>query len=386
ARMIVQNGTDDGIRGTNVTGFTLADSTVSGNGDAVGERGIEFVGLFGSPSISDSVVTGSAEDNLYVENTSGTVALTVAGTAGASPATCQFNNTSASVGNDGILFLGGGPANTSISVSNCSFSNSRGDHFQATNAAGATGTMDVVFQANALTGAAGNLGAGITIFPSGGTTTFDVLNNNIQGAVFSAITVNLNTSAPASAVLSGTVSGNTIGTAGTLDSGSSQGDGITVFSNGPGTTTVAITNNTIRQYSNLAGINLHQRDGSGTLNATVTGNTIGNPGSFASNGIVAAAGSVTGDAGTLCVDIGGAGALANSIAGSGANFGTDFRLRQRFNTTVRLPGYGGPATDTATVIAFVQGRNTGSETGSATVNAPAGGSGFVGGAACPQPS
>jgi hypothetical protein len=305
---------------------------------------------------------------------------------GASPATCQFNNTSATVGNDGVLFLGGGSANTAINVSNCSFSNSRGDHFQATNAAGATGTMDVVFQGNTLTGAAGNLGAGITIFPSGGTTTFDVVGNNIQGAVFSAIMVNLNTSAPASAVLSGTVSGNTIGTGGTTDSGSYQGDGITVFSNGPGTTTVAITNNTIRQYSNLAGIQLHQRDGSGTLNATITGNTIANPGTFASNGILATAGSTTTDAGLLCVDIGGAGALANSLTGSGAVGATDFRLRQRFNTTVRLPGYAGSATDTAAVIAFVQGRNTGSETGSATVNAPAGGSGFVGGAACAQPS
>ncbi|MGH2689934.1 MAG: cadherin-like domain-containing protein, partial [Actinomycetota bacterium] len=265
--MVVQNGTDDGIRGTNVTGFTLAGSTVSGNGDVVGERGIEFTGLFGSPTISDSVVTGSAEDNLYVNNTSGTLTLlTVTGTPAASPSTCQFNNTSATVGNDGILFLGGGSANMAISVTNCSFSNSRGDHFQATNAAGATGTMDVVFQANELTGAAGNLGAGVTIFPSGGTTTFDVVGNDIQGAVFSAVMVNLNTSAPASSVLSGTVSGNTIGTAGTLDSGSVQGDGISVLSNGPGTTTVAITNNTIRQYSNLAGINIHQRDGDGTLN------------------------------------------------------------------------------------------------------------------------
>ena len=72
--------------------------------------------------------------------------------------------------------------------------------------------------------------------------------------------------------------------------------------------------------------------------------------------------------------------MANSIAGSGANGGTDFRVRQRFGTTVRLPGYGGGATDTAAVVAFIQGRNTGAETGSATVQAP--GAGFVGGAAC----
>jgi hypothetical protein len=75
--------------------------------------------------------------------------------------------------------------------------------------------------------------------------------------------------------------------------------------------------------------------------------------------------------------------LANSLAGSGANGGTDFRVRQRFGTTVRLPGYVGGATDTAAVVTFIQGRNTGTETGSATVQAP--GAGFVGGVPCTQP-
>ena len=82
----------------------------------------------------------------------------------------------------------------------------------------------------------------------------------------------------------------------------------------------------------------------------------------------------------MCIDIGGAGALANSLAGSGANGSEDFRVRQRFSTTVRLPGYAGGSTDTAAVVAFIQGRNNGAETGSATVQAPGGG--FVGGAAC----
>ena len=69
------------------------------------------------------------------------------------------------------------------------------------------------------------------------------------------------------------------------------------------------------------------------------------------------------------------------LSGSGANGGTDFRIRQRMSTTVRLPGYGGAATDTAAVVSFIQGRNTGAETGSATAQSPPGG-GFVGGAAC----
>src|ERR1041384_5931498 len=149
------------------------------------------------------------------------------------------------------------------------------------------------------------------------------------------------------------------------------------------------------------------------------------------------AGPATGDSGTMCIDLGGAGALANSFAGSGANGSTgfrvpqpkatparlpgsgggetpgagalansfagsgangstDFRIRQRMATTVRLPGYGGGNTDTAAVVAYIQGRNNGSETGNATVNtatssetgAPFGG-GFVntpGGVPCSGPT
>lgn len=375
--MNVQNGGDDGIQGSSVTGFTLSNCNVTGNGNAVTERGVEITNLLGTASISSSSVSNNAEDNLYVVNNTGTLTLLTV-------TNSTFSNTSATVGNDGIHFRGEvGSPNMSISVSNCTFANNRGDHFQATTDASNTAVMDVVFQSNTLTGAAGNLGAGITInTASNSDLTFDVSGNNIQGAVSSAININLGTGTPGTASLSGTINNNTIGTAGTTDSGSSQGDGVTVFSNSLGATTVAITNNTIRQYSNLAGIQLHQRDGNGSLHATITGNTIANPGSFASNGILAQAGAIAADAGFLCVDIGGAVALANSIAGSGGG-GDDFRVRQRFGTTVRLPNYGGLSTDTAAVVAFIQGRNTGIETGSATVQAPGGG--FVGGAACNQP-
>ena len=159
---------------------------------------------------------------------------------------------------------------------------------------------------------------------------------------------------------------------------------------GSGTETVAITNNTVRQY-NLNGINVVTRLGAPTLNATITGNTIGNPGAFALNGILVSAGasSALPDAGLICAGIGGAGALANAITGAGTNgadpTATDFRVRQRFSTTVRLPGYVGLAGDTTAVVAFVKANNGVTPTGSATAAFPATGGGFVGGAACPTP-
>jgi hypothetical protein len=371
----VLNGGDDGIRGSGVNGFTLASSSVSTNGNAVNESGLDFVGgLTGTASITSTSVTGSAENGLIVTNASGTLNLTVTnGT---------FSNTSALVGNDGIHLDANDTAAITASVTGSTFNNNRGDHFQFATNATSSGSSNVTFSNNTLTAVAGNLGGGITLSTDASAdTAFTLSNNNIQGAISSAITTDIGTNSTAGGTLSGTISGNTIGTAGVPNSGSSQFNGITSYANGNGTQTVAISSNTIRQYSNFAGIDARIRAGAApTLNATITNNTIANPGTFASNGLFVQAGAASGDGGLICAGISG-----NTMAGSGANGGTDFRLRQRFNTTVRLPGYGGAAGDTAAVVAFVQGNNPGSETGSATVDFPASGGGFVGGAACPTP-
>src|SRR6185503_16669773 len=62
--------------------------------------------------------------------------------------------------------------------------------------------------------------------------------------------------------------------------------------------------------------------------------------------------------------------------------GGDIRVRQRMNGTMRLPGYGGGATDLAAVSAYLNGRNA--EVSSSTATADS--TGFAGGAACTQPN
>jgi hypothetical protein len=160
---------------------------------------------------------------------------------------------------------------------------------------------------------------------------------------------------------------------------------------GGGSSIVGITNNVLAQYNNNA-IHIQGGDasagGNGSINATVTGNTISNPGNLSGlilNGLHLNWGTSSGDAHQACLSIGGAGGLANSLTGSGANGGTDFRLRQRMATTVRLPGYAGANNDNAAVVAFVQGNNGGTPTGSVANSVPTGG-GYVGGAACTAPS
>jgi methionine-rich copper-binding protein CopC len=390
--MNVQNGGDDGIRGTTVSGLTLSNMNVSGNGNAVGERGIELNGLTGTATIGSSTFTGSAEDNANIVNSSGSLNLSVTGS--------TFSNTSALTGNDGILISSNDSAAVTASITGSTFNHNRGDQFQFATNTSSTGSNTVTFSNNTLTDDRGSthggtdLGGGVSITQDGGAdVAFTLANNNVQGAVDTALKVDMGTGSTAGALVSGTISGNTIGTAATADSGSAQNNGISVTSQNFGTETVSITGNTVRQY-NLNGINIVSRLGAPTENATITGNTVGNPGGFALNGILVSAGaSSTGnnggnDAGTICAGIGGAGALANSITGAGTNgadpTATDFRVRQRFATTVKLPGYGGSTTDDAAVVTFVKGNNGGTPTGSATHSVPPGG-GFIGGTACATP-
>ncbi len=377
ASMVLQNCQTHGLDASNLTHFSLTNSTVSANGNAANERGLNFNGLYGTASITGTIVTASASDNLYVANSSGTLTqLNIAGPG------CTFSNTLGANGNDGILIVGDSTATMSVAVSNCSFTNHRGDHFQASTSGSNTATMNVSFTGNTLSHTSGSVGAGVTIASADGAmTTATVSDNTITGAVASAITVSQGyNNAHAGAALKATLANNVIGSSGVANSGSAQGDGITVTQNGSGTLTTLISNNTIRQYANAFGIQFVTGDGSGTFNGTLSGNTVSEPaGELAANGFQLNAGLVASDAGTVCLALDN-----NQMAGAGNSaFGyTDFRLRQRQATTVRLPGYSGGASDTAAVTAYVQaGRINGS--GNAAVSGA--GAGFTNAAACPTP-
>ncbi|MCM2313946.1 MAG: hypothetical protein NDJ92_02175, partial [Thermoanaerobaculia bacterium] len=377
SHMNIQNGGDDGIRGSTVNGLNLNGVSVTSNGNAVGEWGLDLTQLTGSGSMSSCTVSGSAENNVVIANTSGTLAAF-------NVTSSSFTTTNMTTGDDGFRIENNGTGSMTISITGSTFTDNKGDHFQAATSAGATGSMNVTFSNNTLTTTAANdpnvIGGGITLSPSGSADmTFTLNGNNIQQAFDEAINLNLGTASTAAASMIGTISNNIVGTAGTVDSGSESGSGISVISNGAGLTTVSVTNNQVFQYANPYGILLNIKEGSTSMNATVTGNTVSNPGTFALNGIRVDAGATAGDSGTLCAVVSG-----NSVAGSGPGVDTDIRLRQRFNTTIRLPGYAGANNDTTAVNTFVAGNNAGSDVSSAH-NVGGGGGGFVGGAACPLP-
>jgi len=409
-RMQVLNGGDDGIFGTTVTGFTLASSLIDNNGNAVSEAGLDFDNLFGTSSITNSTIRLSHENNVEVRNTTNNgsqATLTVTG--------CQISNASAKTqSDDGVLFQMTGTSNGSINVSNSVFTANRGDHLQGTSSNSAS--LNAVFTNNNLIGGHSTaLGQGIvvnsTVVTGSPTITYDINGNKINGAILSAITVNLGVPSSATSAMSGQVRNNIIGTTGVIRSCSEQANGIAVDSHGKGTHTVSVTGNTMRQCkdrginvtaNNSPSISNGEAQPGGNLFLTVQSNAVLeggpiNPPGFPADGtgsreaFLLTAGSTSTDTIFTCLELGGAGSLANNFNRGTEAIATgleDIRLRKNTgsNLQIRLPGYAGGPNDAAAVAAFEVPRQTSSEDGTVTVAVNAAGAGgFIGGAACALP-
>ena len=379
----VANSSGNGIIGSNIDGFTLAGSTVSDNGSANTDDGIDFTGLTGTASITNSTITGSANDDASITDTSGSLNLTVTGS--------TFKNTSASAtAGDGLDVFPNGTTNATVSVTGSTFTNNVGNQFLFQTASGSSGSNTLTFSNNALSNPGSLVGGGASIFSNGADNiTATVDDNNIQGAAYNAIWLEQDKTA---GTVAATIDGNTIGSPGTACSGSSGGSDIGATARGSGTQTLSITNNNLYQYTNVAGIETIADEGSATQNQTITGNTIADPvqpnvtcpgGGISGGGdwgIYDEVGGQTGDTNQVCSDI-----SSNSLTGSGiaAQGGFDVEIDQTASTTARLPGYTGSAFDTSTVQSFIAGNNGGTPSVSATTNNTGGG--FVGGSACPTP-
>jgi hypothetical protein len=373
-RMSVNGGSADGIHGDTVSGFALRNSSVTSNGDAATESGVEFTGLTGTVALDSSTVSGSADFNVAVVNDSGALNMTVTnGT---------YSNTGAAFGNDGIMLEGTGSGSMTAAINGTSFSNNKGDHVQITTDNSNTVTQNVTINGTTMIttplGSSAILGGGITVSPGGDSNvTANITNNDIQNAIASAITVDTpsgSAALPVTSDIDATIDNNTIGTVATGRSGSYNGNGMMLLANGNSTMNALITDNLVRQYSNKFGILLNQGDGTNaTMNATLHNNTLSDPNNAFGNGpggIHVRAGLTSTpamggsqDAGTMCLDVGGAGALQNWIATAGLDLtptseSVDMYVWQRFSSKIQLPFLGGTTTDAAAKT-YLANRNNG---------------------------
>ena len=399
SRMNISDNLGEGLTATTVNGLSMLRCNVQNNGDLIfsggaegtGEANIEFYQLSGTCTITSCLIEGGRENNIFLSNT-GNTTLNI----NLLQSTLRNTPTTSNQG-AGCRWMLNGNSNTTISISQNTFHNHFGQHAEIYLRQNAVADVDILN--NICTTTPTSLASSFSINCIGdvtiaqtfeGSLTYDISGNNMQGSNITAISVNLSPLYfnPVTMMFiqgggdaTGQITNNIIGTAATANSGSVGGSGIGLDSRGNAGSshTCRIQNNQIYQYNNHGiSLTVGETNSASSVNLTIQGNTIKSPGSFGQHGIMINSGTVSSSSDQVCLNIGGTGAQENDILGAGSipNGGMDFRIRQRQSTTIFLPGYAGTNTDLAAMIAYIQGRNTGTPTGSGAVNAPPGG-GFV---------
>ncbi len=386
-RMTVTTTSNFGLEVENSNGLTLQYCTFNGtHGDNAtqGEGAARFLEMTGTVTIDNCEITGAKANNVRLDNNSGTLSDFIVSNS-------NVHDNDNLVGNDGISIDLEGTASIDTHITGNALANHMGDHIDITTTD--TASADIVITGNTCTGtrpaapaSPGDLGRGIRIFSNAFNSpalirynvSSNIMSGTVQGGAIHA------TAGAGTGSYTGQITNNTIGTTGVNGSGASQSDGIIVEQTGSGAHDTVISGNNIRQYFQI-GINTNVTlpGTTGTMNATVTNNIVTERATGGgSPGVLLNSGSSGPSANQVCFDLNNNDITA---AGTDAAGQEDFRVRQRFATTVRLPGYVGPPNNTAAVVAFLQGQNTGVETGSATVQSALS-PGFVGGGPCNAPS
>ncbi|HEX8319993.1 beta strand repeat-containing protein [Longimicrobium sp.] len=400
--LVVQGNGGDGIEAENVAGLTLDNALITGHADSHGVHGtgvsglsivhsdvgqnatlagaveaadvwnVRFDGLSGIATVERSVVHHSQETVFGVVNGSGSLSLTISNT------NITDTGTGGS-GDTGLHLSAAGNASMAVALQNDSIARTRSRGVAASTALASAASVNLTVTGSHFTD---NTTAGLElVHGSGGTASFSFAGNNFQRHGSVPINVNRLASSSFSAfgALEGTISGNTIGTAGIAGSGTTvSANGIQVRSNGSGgSTRVAIVNNKIRRVGQH-GIFVSAVDASSpgtTLEARIEGNDVSDLSAGALDGINVLPGALSTDVPTVCLDV------RNNVS-TGVRNG----LRARTSgipaaaPTIRLEGWDG----VTAVNTYFAGQNTLSGGGGA-VSTTAGTGTFTPVASCNTP-
>lgn len=381
----INGSVQQGINGRSVTNFVLSDTVITGIGNGPDEDGIHFMTMLGTCSITNTSISGSSDDNLIVQNFSGTSTLTITNS--------QFNN----AGGSGVLFGIRGTANSTINITGATTTTNNNfsggivaDTFE--NSTMSLTVTDITSSGNndQLSVSAGD-NSNVDLNATGNTL------SSVAAGDFVAVSL-LGSAFDTGYTFDARIQNNTITTANGLTA-----DGLVVFNAGGGVMNSVISGNTFNYAGTQRAILIQGgQDGVAQSNMTVTGNAINISLDGAGNAVagmlaqvaVATPAPPPGSANSfLCLDMGGGTpALRNTFSHPlGGNMAAgDVRVRQRFDSEVRLPGYGGAASDNAAVVTYLTGRNTLVNVPTATatndIGVDPGATGFVSSLGCTQPS
>ncbi len=268
---------DHGIDGTDVTNFAISDSEILNAGDDNGDSGISFEGvgndnLDGTATVTDTVIDGAVEFGMRVQNSSGTLGLTVTGS--------QFSNTANTAGlmfgEDGLQIEVLGSAQTTALIhGNSTFSKLESDGVMATTSENGGAILNITIDGNTFTGfddGAPNMRSdnAIELNATGGTSSanspdlrYTISNNTINSSSNSAILVGANDFTD----VDGRITGNMV-------NGSLYGFGIeaTLAADDNSTARLLVTGNTLSNYNQPGAF--FNANNSGDLDITFNGNSV----------------------------------------------------------------------------------------------------------------
>jgi uncharacterized delta-60 repeat protein len=276
-QMNVTGGGDDGIHGVGVVNFTLNRSNVNNNGNSTADDGLQFgeasgnvVGVTGNVSILASSISGNAHNNVHIRDTSGTIDnLTVTGS--------TFNNLNDTFGANSFLFEGSGTSTiTQAFITGSTFANNDPQRALEVQVHDTATISDFVVSGNTFTN--NGIQASFTQDISGNLEFYFVNNGSagtpMTGSILQAVNV-FSSSQSTGGTIVGTISGNFIGNQAVVNSGSTQGGGISATLQGQTDATLLIDGNTIRQtFGDSRGIYVGVRGPANPLAGTLGPNTI----------------------------------------------------------------------------------------------------------------
>jgi hypothetical protein len=307
-----------GVHATSTSNLTLQHMDINSNATdastaAADIWNVRLDDVSGTTTVQNTTVNTGFEHIFQIKNTTATTAFNVTNA-----------NFSGAGNGDGLDVYAYGSSNITANIQGSTFASNSSFGFDSGTQTGASGTLAVTINGSTFTN---NFVGADVAHGSSGTNTFNLTNNNFQTNVASSSqAININRLGDPAftgfGLFSGTVSGNTIGTAGVANSGSDVGDGITVKTNSNGgTIRVSILNNIIREYGQH-GIGITARDATTghTLHARVQGNNIANgEAGLSLDGINVTMGALNTDNIAMCLDIGGAVAQQNVVTAAVRN-------------------------------------------------------------------
>ncbi len=252
--MRIARTNNHGIDGTDVTNFAISNSEIYNAGNDNGDSGISFEGvgfnnLDGTATVSNTTVDAAVEFGMRVQNSSGTLALTITGSRFSGTA----NTGSLMFGEDGLQIEVLGTAQTTASIGGSStFLNLESDGIMGTTSGNSGAILNITIDGNTFTGfdnGAPNMRSdnAIELNATGGTSLangprlrYTINGNQMNSSSNSAILIGANDFTQ----VDGRITGNTI-------TGSKFGFGIEapLAADDNSVTRVLVTGNTISNHN-----------------------------------------------------------------------------------------------------------------------------------------